>query len=144
MVARLTPDQKAACSNHVGVKIILAFLAFTTLNFSNFSCCITHQKCGKFNMMWTEMHNTRTQIFALEFLHLLFGFLNYFLSVEQMFNFLSVFLCISGSISYNWLRGAMVARLTPDQKAACSNHVGVKIILHFFQSHFDIILALDK
>ena len=24
------------------------------------------------------------------------------------------------------LRGAMVARLTPDQKAACSNHVGVK------------------
>ena len=25
-----------------------------------------------------------------------------------------------------WLRGATVARLTPDQKAACSNHVGVK------------------
>ena len=24
------------------------------------------------------------------------------------------------------LRGATVARLTPDQKAACSNHVGVK------------------
>ena len=24
------------------------------------------------------------------------------------------------------LRGAMVARLTPDQKVACSNHVGVK------------------
>ena len=29
------------------------------------------------------------------------------------------------------LRGATVARLTPDQKAACSNHVGVK-------SHFDV------
>ena len=27
-----------------------------------------------------------------------------------------------------WLRGAMVARLTPDQKAACSNHVGVNNI----------------
>ncbi len=27
---------------------------------------------------------------------------------------------------HNWLRGATVARLTPDQKAACSNHVGVK------------------
>ena len=27
-------------------------------------------------------------------------------------------------------RGAMVARLTPDQKVACSNHVVVK--LHFF------------
>ena len=25
-----------------------------------------------------------------------------------------------------WLRGATVARLTPDQKVACSNHVGVK------------------
>ena len=28
-------------------------------------------------------------------------------------------------MSYGGLRGAMVARLTPDQKAACSNHVGV-------------------
>ena len=30
-----------------------------------------------------------------------------------------------------WLRGATVARLTPDQKAACSNHVGVRNILYF-------------
>ena len=29
----------------------------------------------------------------------------------------------------NWLRGAMVARLTPDQKVACSNHVGVNSII---------------
>ena len=28
-------------------------------------------------------------------------------------------------VRHIWLRGAMVARLTPDQKAACSNHVGV-------------------
>lgn len=27
---------------------------------------------------------------------------------------------------YQGLRGATVARLTPDQKVACSNHVGVK------------------
>ena len=26
------------------------------------------------------------------------------------------------------LRGATVARLTPDQKVACSNHVGVKAV----------------
>ena len=34
------------------------------------------------------------------------------------------------------LRGAMVARLTPDQKAACSSHVGVTEIsfLFFFLS----------
>ena len=32
------------------------------------------------------------------------------------------------------LRGAMVARLTPDQKAACSSHVGViAIFLGLFQ-----------
>ena len=29
------------------------------------------------------------------------------------------------------LRGAMVARLTPDQKAACSSHVGVTEISFF-------------
>ena len=33
------------------------------------------------------------------------------------------------SFSTQWLRGATVARLTPDQKAACSNHVGVRNIL---------------
>ena len=31
---------------------------------------------------------------------------------------------------YDGLRGAMVARLTPDQKAACSSHVGVSILLN--------------
>ena len=30
------------------------------------------------------------------------------------------------------LRGAMVARLTPDQKAACSSHVGAKFFLFTF------------
>ena len=30
------------------------------------------------------------------------------------------------------LRGATVARLTPDQKAACSNHVGVNHVLANF------------
>ena len=29
------------------------------------------------------------------------------------------------------LRGATVARLTPDQKAACSNHVGVKNVFAY-------------
>ena len=32
---------------------------------------------------------------------------------------------INMKFSYIRLRGATVARLTPDQKAACSNHVGV-------------------
>ena len=32
------------------------------------------------------------------------------------------------------LRGATVARLTPDQKAACSNHVGVKIFFPQFDN----------
>ena len=37
------------------------------------------------------------------------------------------------NIASSGLRGAMVARLTPDQKAACSSHVGVK----FFPFTFD-------
>ena len=44
---------------------------------------------------------------------------------------------------YIWrLRGATVARLTPDQKAVCSNHVGVKLFYSFltivkFKENFD-------
>ena len=33
---------------------------------------------------------------------------------------------VTVSLSLRRLRGATVARLTPDQKVACSNHVGVK------------------
>ena len=40
-----------------------------------------------------------------------------------------------------WLRGATVARLTPDQKAACSNHVGVR---HFRLGDFQIHPICDK
>ena len=36
-----------------------------------------------------------------------------------------------GGTLNTWLRGATVARLTPDQKAACSNHVGVNNIFGF-------------
>ena len=32
-----------------------------------------------------------------------------------------------------WLCGATVARLTPDQKVACSNHVGVNTLFSFFK-----------
>ena len=41
-------------------------------------------------------------------------------------NHFNEFKYINFSFSYGvGLRGAMVARLTPDQKAACSSHVGV-------------------
>ena len=33
--------------------------------------------------------------------------------------------------AYRWPRGAMVARLTPDQKVACSNHVEVIVFINF-------------
>ena len=36
------------------------------------------------------------------------------------------------------LRGATVARLTPDQKVACSNHVGVKVGLLLLISRWDL------
>jgi hypothetical protein len=39
-------------------------------------------------------------------------------------------------------RGAMVARLTPDQKVACSSHVGVKLITLLFAKL--IFLQIDE
>ena len=33
---------------------------------------------------------------------------------------------------YEWACGATVARLTPDQKVACSNHVGLSFFFLFF------------
>ena len=41
------------------------------------------------------------------------------------------------------LRGATVARLTPDQKAACSNHVGVKSNIFIFSQFESFLWALD-
>ena len=44
------------------------------------------------------------------------------------------------------LRGATVARLTPDQKAACSNHVGVNLSFSFeyimIESHAGLKLSV--
>ena len=47
------------------------------------------------------------------------------------------------------LRGAMVARLTPDQKAACSSHVGVTedfffIIIFFLLRKYQFSFGLTK
>ena len=39
------------------------------------------------------------------------------------------------------LRGATVARLTPDQKVACSNHVGVKS--HFYVSLLNTLFKIS-
>ena len=52
-------------------------------------------------------------------------------------------LTIAGKTSFNhlWIkqsgfRGAMVARLTPDQEAACSNHVGIRSTSSFLWNSF--------
>ena len=45
------------------------------------------------------------------------------------------------------LRGAMVARLTPDQKAACSSHVGVtkiSFLLFFLSRNTSFHLASQR
>ena len=41
----------------------------------------------------------------------------------------------------SWLRGAMVARLTPDQKVACSSHVGVSEFF-FLRFRFELFFFL--
>ena len=43
-----------------------------------------------------------------------------------------------------WLRGATVARLTPDQKVACSNHVGVNDNIFFCSLRFNKYGLLDR
>ena len=47
----------------------------------------------------------------------------------------------SNSVVGQGLRGATVARLTPDQKVACSNHVGVKVP---FERKFPRISSASK
>ena len=47
---------------------------------------------------------------------------------RTLFIYLFIYVLLCPRVSKR-LRGATVARLTPDQKAACSNHVGVIIIL---------------
>ena len=43
-------------------------------------------------------------------------------------------------VALSWLRGATVARLTPDQKVACSNHVGVRFIFLLYFSSLIFLL----
>ena len=43
----------------------------------------------------------------------------------------------ANSFSSSWLGGATVARLTPDQKVACSNHVGVIAVKLFALKGFE-------
>ena len=84
-VARLTPDQKVACSNHVGVKITCILIVDT----------------------WSEINYEHTQKLSVE---------------------ITVFIRKHRVMPTMGLRGATVARLTPDQKVARSNHFGVKIM----------------
>ncbi len=52
----------------------------------------------------------------------------------------------SCSCSYIWLCGATVARLTPDQKAACSNHVRVNrfVFAVFVKHNSDLSIQLNS
>ena len=59
-----------------------------------------------------------------------------------MFRYISGTLGLQSNINaYHWPRGAMVARLTPDQKVACSNHVGVIVFNLLGPELFFFILA---
>ena len=72
---------------------------------------------------------------------------------STLFNLFKFILFIA---EYVWLYGAVVARLTPDQKAGCSNHSGVMCIfvypffsflcpLTFFsENHFIMLFFLVK
>ena len=56
----------------------------------------------------------------------LYTLLNVWNIYQKPKSFQCLFCSVNLGLSLSRLRGATVARLTPDQKAACSNHVGVK------------------
>ena len=96
MVARLTPDQKVACSNHVVVKLYFC-----------------KKKCNACTGHMGTKRKTLCFLFSSTFM-------------PDRFNYSPNLSSISCKNTVG-LRGAMVARLTPDQKVACSNHVVVKL-----------------
>ena len=87
MVARLTPVQKVACSNHVRVTC-----GFSDSRFETCLGCSDDSNIKKSNV---NIKYSTVTIFSLD----------------------------------NRLGGATVARLTPVQKVACSNHVRVKSVV---------------
>ena len=52
-----------------------------------------------------------------------------FHSHVQTGSVLGEFIITTSNHAFRWLLGATVARLTPDQKVACSNHVGLRFFL---------------
>ena len=60
------------------------------------------------------------------------GFLMYTNCMMQSLTVITRKLHLAGSIQQWWSCGAMVACLTPDQKVACSNHVGIITFFFYF------------
>ena len=48
------------------------------------------------------------------------------------------------TLQHEWIHGAMVARLTPDQKVACSIHVGFNIFILLNNDFYDEKKVLEK
>ena len=133
MVAPLTSDQKITCSNRVEVKSFSSLLYLLLLQFLiiNRTCSFAQSKfCKQFVYMslgnLTLWRNDTSSASRSEFCVFEFH------GGQQLFIFtLLVTLKISINNSYTlpvsiWPCGAMVARLAPDQKVTCSNHVEVK------------------
>ena len=98
MVARLTPDQKAGYSSHSGVMYNFSIFIFRDY-FFRLGVRVTLGSC------------------------IIFQYL--FLKIKPPFACLGLTLIYIYLKLYQWPYGAMVARLTPDQKAGCSSHSGV-------------------
>ena len=129
-VARLSPIQKVACSNHIWVNYFISFYE-QPLTLSQFLYL-----CMQGNVITRPGAATVARLSPIQKVacsnHI---WVNYFFSFsEQMPLTLSqlLYLCMQGNANMR-PGGATVARLTPVQKVACPNQVRVNFFISFYE-----------
>ena len=139
-VARLTPVQQVACSNHVRVKFYINFYEQAPLILSQ-----QLYLCMQGNVITRPGGATVTRLSPVQKVacsnHI---WVNHFISFyEQVPSTLSQFLylCMQGNVITR-PGGATVARVTPVQKVACSNHVRVNLYINFYEQMLLILSQL--
>ena len=136
-VARQSPVQKVACSNHIWVNYFISFYE-QPLPLSQFLYL-----CMQGNVITRPRGATVARMSPVQQVacsnHI---WVNYFISFyEQISLTLSqlLYLCMQGNVNMRH-RGARVARLNPVQQVACSNHVRG----NFFISFYEQLLTLSQ
>ena len=128
-VARLTPVQKVACSNHIWVNYFISFFE-QPLTLSQFLyLCMQGNVITRPGGATVARQSPVQKVACSNYV-----WVNYFISFYEQPLTLSQFLylCMQGNVITRPY-GAMVARLTQVQKVACSNHIWVNYFISFYE-----------